>query len=591
MGAMRELAGGSVLLIISIVMMINIAVLSCKTPQYLSDEQEITSQLHGGIRDREFVFLMVPHKNWSEELEIYEFVVCKLKPKPRVHPAHHYISSSKMPHSPRSHMAAFQEIGPTQQLIQALVAEGNPYPLNYVDALIEADLVVAPTTCVPAYRGIHGQPMALVSHTVDDQRINMAVADLSVQKQRIARENKTHFIGAFGIGAAFSSFGQHELEALRRLIPKKFHQISLPLGGMRKIPYIGGLFRFNWGNPGMTNLGLGMFAVGQNRPFEVFTETALDFKSYKVLTTLPGQNRTTSDNLLEAAALAGTGVGGFVTGRMVISRAASFVAKKGQTMGGQYGVVAAGLLTPLMATFVINSSTNEGKEALDHFQQILTTMSPPTTQAGDLSVVLSQEVRSYLPKVVHLLGRTFFFARWASPIDLFSSCIPSDHADGYTCKPLFELDKSQINQSDHKDTDMDKDKEIQKHITNNHPSPIKPNNPAEQHPAQAYLGQKASPPSSSPLPSTLTFKNCLRYDSISEYPVDRGLKVWQAFMNCRFYGGGSSCDTKYQCRIIFEDKSSCVSRAAQLNEARQKLGSGTFTESQIDYNCELASWR
>ena len=561
-----------------------------------TSDPEITSQLSGGIRDREYILLMVPHQDWTETLEIYEFVVCKLKQKSKFHPASHYIATSNLPHSPNSHMAAFATKGPTERLIQALIAEGNPYPINYVDALIDEDMVVAPSTCVPAYRGIRGDPMKLVSQNVDQQKINAAAITLSNAKFKASRDSGNHYLGAFGIGAAFSSFGNEELKALRRLIPERFHQISLswPLGGLRKIPYIGGLFRFNWGNPGMANLGLGMFAVGQNRPFEVFIESGLDMANYKLLSLMPGEEKTKVDVAGEVAALAGTGVGGYVTGRMVISRAASLVAKHAKTTSGQWGTVAAGLVVPLMTTIMINRSTNAGQDALDNFQAIVSTMLPPSSDTGDLSVVLSNEVRSYLPDVVHLLGRTFFHARWGSPLELYSSCIPDDSTAGYTCKPLFPMEgielgtgtaQEQSSDSPPPTTTRDGDILASEEVVGAAPVPPSSTLPIPPPPL---------PPEAVVTPSVATHQtpvNCFSIDDPSTFVVDRGLLMWQAYMNCRFYGGGASCSQKYKCSISFADEAECRRRADQLNSARLKKGSGVFSSSQITRNCQMGRWQ
>lgn len=572
----------------------------CKKPNLSADDPVIASQLQGGIRDREFILLMVPHENWQETLEVYEFVVCKLKDKSRFHPASHYIETSTLPHSPRSHMAAFKVMSPTEQLLQALIAEGNPYPINYIDGLISEDQVVVPSTCVPAFRGIRGAPMALVSQRVDEQKINAAMLSLSNAKFRAERDNGNHFLGAFGIGAAFSSFGKDELEAIRRLIPQRYHQIPLPFGGLRKLPYVGGLFRFNWGNPGMLNLGLGMFAVGQNKPFETFISTGMDFENYKLLSTLPGQKRTLVDNVGEGAALAGTAVGGYATGRLLISRVASFVAKHATHVSGQYGTIAAGLLTPLMTTVIINASKNHGQDALDNFQEIVTTMAPPTSMTGDLSVVLSTEVRSYLPKVIHLLGRTFFHARWASPFDLYSSCIPDDTAEGYTCTPLFSSEELGTDSSAEPDKLVNAAKPGDDQMRTMSGELSEP--PAEPAPGPADAGASSSspapdgatataapppPPPILPMPST----SCLASNEVSSFASDRGLLKWQAYLNCRFYGGGLSCSQKYACQLTFTSEAECRQRAKELNVARRQKGSGEFSQGQIERNCQIGRWQ
>lgn len=577
--------------------------LGCKKPTSTVDDPVIASQLQGGIRDREFILLMVPHENWQETLEVYEFVVCKLKDKSRFHPAAHYIESSKLPHSPRGHMAAFKVQSPTEQLIQALIAEGNPYPINYIDGLIAEDQVVVPSTCVPAFRGIRGAPMALVSQRVDEQKINAAMLSLSNAKFRAERDNGNHFLGAFGIGAAFSSFGKDELEAIRRLIPQRYHQIPLPLGGLRKLPYVGGLFRFNWGNPGMINLGLGMFAVGQNKPFETFISTGLDFENYKLLSTLPGQDRTMVDNVGEGAALAGTAVGGYATGRLLISRVASFVAKHSTNVSGQYGTIAAGLLTPLMTTVIINTSKNHGQDALDNFQEIVTTMAPPTSMTGDLSVVLSQEVRSYLPKVIHLLGRTFFHARWASPFDLYSSCIPDDTAEGYTCTPLFSSEELGTDSSAEPDklASAAKPGDEQLRMSGDVPEAAattpeagatpSPPTPEVSSATQVTTSAPSPPPPPPILPIPSSQPSCLARNEVSTFASDRGLLKWQAYLNCRFYGGGLSCSQKYACKLTFASEAECRQRAKELNVARRQKGSGEFSMGQIERNCQIGRWQ
>lgn len=602
--------------------------MGCKKIGSSSTETEFTSELKGGIRDREFIFLMVPHSSWTEALEVYEFVVCRLKQKSRFHPAYHYIATSKLPHSPRSHMAAFKTKSPTEELLQALISEGNPYPITHVDALLDEDLVVDPHSCVPAYRGIRNTPMLLVSSLVKDDQINIAVADLSNAQFRESRQQGSHFLGAFGIGAAFSSFGKNELEALRKIIPSKFHQIKLPLGGLRKIPYVGGLFRFNWGNPGMANLGLGMFAIGQNKPFDVFIETALDVNNYKVLSSLPGEDRTGAEYFAEAAALGGTAVGGFTVGRVFISRVASLVAKYSKSVGGQYGTVAAGLLIPMLTTVLIYHQKNAASDALDNFQQILNTMRRPTDEVGDMSVALSTEVRSYLPKVIHLLGKAFYHARWVSPFMLHSSCIPDDNPQGYTCTPLFPVDdqgkdaiaaSSDLIGGDAAKPDAGVGEVVGKKDTPDDgevSSPISSSSPPASPTATSTTSTDAAiptlygPPSPTspsgqkpfdpipPLPEGLgkskkiqePADSCFRIQKVSEHSVDRRLMVWQAYMNCRFYGGGASCGVKYGCRIRFANEASCLSRAKELNIARKAKGSGVFSAGQIERNCQKGRW-
>ena len=603
-------------------------VMGCKKIGSTSTETEFTTELKGGIRDREFIFLMVPHSSWTEMLEVYEFVVCRLKQKTRFHPAYHYIATSKLPHSPRSHMAAFRTKSPTEELLQALISEGNPYPITHVDALLDEDLIVDPHSCVPAYRGIRNTPMLLVSKVVKEHQINMAVADLSNAQFRESRQQGSHFLGAFGIGAAFSSFGKNELEALRKIIPSKYHQIKLPLGGLRKIPYVGGLFRFNWGNPGMANLGLGMFAIGQNKPFDVFIDTALDVNNYKVLSSLPGEDRTGAEYFAEAAALGGTAVGGFTVGRVFISRVASLVAKYSKSVGGQYGTVAAGLLIPMLTTVLIYQQKNASSDALDNFQQILTTMRRPTDKVGDMSVALSTEVRSYLPKVIHLLGKAFYHARWVSPFMLYSSCIPDDNPDGYTCTPLFPDNVS--DDEDHKGNGIAASSDVIRGdaakaappSSGKGSSPISSPKPQASPTASSTTSTDITteptlygPPVTSPsghkppfdpippLPEGLgksesnkskkiqePADSCFRTQQVSEHSVDRGLLVWQAYMNCRFYGGGASCGVKYGCRIWFADEASCLSRARELNSARKAKGSGVFSADQIERNCQKGRW-
>ena len=79
---------------------------------------------------------------------------------------------------------------------------------------------------------------------------------------------------------------------------------------------------------------------------------------------------------------------------------------------------------------------------------------------------------------------------------------------------------------------------------------------------------------------------CLvKKEGSSPHASDRGMTYWQGYMNCRFYGGGESCASKYSCSMPFSSASECEQWGEKLNKARGDLGSGSFEKATIKNYC------
>ena len=400
----------------------------CKKGSTASKYKPPTSQLQGGVRDGKHIFLLAPHENWTEEREVYEFIVCRLQRK--TSPEQKYINFSTLPHSPRAHMKAFQRKATIEDFLKMLSEEGVNYPTNEVDALLGSELQVLASTCTPAYRGITGKPMALVSAEVEAWQKGAAVMHLKNEAHHARRNQGSYYIASFGVGSAFSAWNNEVLKAFRKIIPSRFHQISLEY--LRKIPFVGKIVRFDIGVPWMAQFIVGATAVGQNEPFAIFT-SAVDKTNY--IAVRPDQKVNPA---AEVAAISGSVAVGAISGHLLVSRTARAVARLKPRMGGAWTTVAAGLLLPFLSTIVTNQLNNPAQEALDHFQQILYAIEAPQGVEGEGHIAFSQGVKSSVPEIIWLLGRAMNLGGWSGPLNLHSSCIPADNHQGYSCKLLFD---------------------------------------------------------------------------------------------------------------------------------------------------------
>ena len=611
------------------------------------------SQLQGGIRDQEYIFMLTPHEAWSEERPIFEFIVCRLQKRendeeqtspapdtrskvpssPRSHMsafnkednpetpppkkrkrfiapvAAKELPNSRLPHSPRSHMASFQEPpSPTELLLQALEQQENQYPVNDPSVLIEPELEVLPQTCTPAFRGMRGRSMALIASNVGEPEKAFAGHHLSNEKFRIDREQGRHYWGAFGIGSAFAALDMKVLEALRKVIPQRFHQVFPSAKDLtpkfireripnffKKIPFVGSILSWKPGTPGVTYMALGAGAMGQNEPFDDMLQTIYgdqfdmfspaswdpEQSNYALASARPDMNINPA---LEFAGVSGSVAAGAISGHLLVSKTANIVAKYGKKVGGNWTTIGAGLIIPFLSTIYLKTLNNPARDILGNFQQILNLMIPPT-EAGQGHVALSEEVKSKLPEILRILGQTFVITNWVSALELHSYCLPASNADGYTCEPLFPDSKA--------DSD---EKNVAQNQQNDDDKPDDTSVASEDDPSTQTETQPNKPPPTDTSSSSSSIEgiksaadSCVDKKGISSFAADKELNFWQAFMNCRFYGGGSSCQKKYQCSLGFTDIKTCKTWASDLNEAKTAKGSGAFSQGTIDYYCEKST--
>lgn len=426
-----------------------INLISCGSP----DDPGVTyssSELHGGVRDSDYVLLMITGDEWKISHQVYEYLVCEIgddkEPTDLDEPTDlvldPLVSSTSIGHTSRSYRTklANPQLEYNRRL-KRLIQSGSKDDYHALEAaVLNFPTRVLVETCTPAFRGhpaSGAEPMSLVGTGVDQDEQAVALGMLDNERFHIEVEQGKHFVSAFGIGAAISSFNKHTLNPFRQLIPKKFHQVSLRwipgIERLQKVPVLGRIVPLNLGVPGFSEYNVSAFALGQNEPFEAFSRITFDFQNFS--------NRTRPDKnlrhpVVEVSGVVASGAVGFITGRHLVRFVANLASQHAPGAVGHVGVIFTGLLLPLLTSAYTFTRENAAQDILDNFQPVVTAVYPPTGELLETHVPDSIKVGSSIEDILPILGRILVLAEWVSYLNLHSYCLPADNADGYTCKEV-----------------------------------------------------------------------------------------------------------------------------------------------------------
>lgn len=243
-------------------------------------------------------------------------------------------------------------------------------------------------SCIPAFKGIDGEPLRLSLGAITQDHQAMARHSLKTKSYTTHREQGRLQIAAFGFGSMFSGFHKPYGDAWMKLTP-----------GTQKWPKLAMVSEFGF------EVGTFMTPLGVSD--EVLMNRVLDMDHYRTLYPKEPVKYKADDIALAGA----SAVSGYAVARFVMTSAAVVA-------GGPALAIGAYLVFPFITAVILEALPDHDGDLLNHFDEILRVSDPHGDVLNQAALIKS------VPRATEALGKTLLEVGWVTQLSLHSYCIP-----------------------------------------------------------------------------------------------------------------------------------------------------------------------